>query len=135
MTLVVQKYGGTSVADLDRIRNVAARVKRQVDRGEQIAVVVSAMAGSTNQLVGWVHGLDAADYDAAEYDQVVASGANVRSGPKKAAPQVFTLTAGSWVNISDNVRGWVKVTDETGRGGWVYGELLQPGTAEVATLD
>lgn len=80
MTLVVQKYGGTSVADLDRIRNVAARVKRHVDGGEQVAVVVSAMAGSTNRLVGWVHGLDAAGYDTAEYDQVVASGEQVTVG-------------------------------------------------------
>ena len=54
MTLVVQKFGGTSVADLERIRNVAARVKRQVDAGDQVAVVVSAMAGITNQLVDWV---------------------------------------------------------------------------------
>jgi uncharacterized protein YgiM (DUF1202 family) len=67
--------------------------------------------------------------------RVVASGANVRSGPKKSYPQVFTLREGSWVNISDSVRGWVKVTDATGRAGWVYGELLQPDTAEVAALD
>lgn len=60
--------------------------------------------------------------------QVVASGANVRSGPKKSFPQVFTLHQGSWVNVSDNVRGWVKVTDETGREGWVFGSLLQPGS-------
>jgi len=57
--------------------------------------------------------------------QVIASGANVRSGPRKSFPQVFTLQQGSWVNISDNVRGWVKVTDENGREGWVYGSLLQ----------
>ncbi|WP_423068194.1 SH3 domain-containing protein [Devosia sp. CN2-171] len=60
--------------------------------------------------------------------QVVASGANVRSGPKKSFPQVFTLRQGTWVNVSDNVRGWVKVTDETGREGWVYGSLLQAGS-------
>jgi uncharacterized protein YgiM (DUF1202 family) len=57
--------------------------------------------------------------------KVIASGANVRSGPKKSFPQVFTLQQGSWVNVSDNVRGWVKVTDESGREGWVYGSLLQ----------
>lgn len=60
--------------------------------------------------------------------QVVASGANVRSGPKKSFPQVFTLHQGSWVNISENVSGWVKVKDETGREGWVYGSLLQEST-------
>ena len=54
MTLVVQKYGGTSVADLDRIRNVAGRIKRHAEAGERVAVVVSAMAGTTNRLVGWV---------------------------------------------------------------------------------
>ncbi len=77
----MQKYGGTSVADLDRIRHVAARIKRQVDGGERVAVVVSAMAGTTNQLVGWVHGLDPAGYDTAEYDQVVATGEQVTVGP------------------------------------------------------
>ena len=60
--------------------------------------------------------------------QVVASGANVRSGPKKSFPQVFTLRQGTWVNVSENVRGWVKVTDATGREGWVYGSLLQAGS-------
>ena len=50
---IVQKFGGTSVADIERIRNVAQKVKREVDAGHQLAVVVSAMAGSTNQLVKW----------------------------------------------------------------------------------
>lgn len=68
--------------------------------------------------------------------QVVASGANVRSGPKKSFPQVFTLRQGTWVNVSDNVRGWVKVTDEAGREGWVYGSLLQASSPDnsVATV-
>ena len=51
MSRIVMKFGGTSVADLDRIRNVAARVKKEVDSGHQVAVVVSAMAGTTDQLV------------------------------------------------------------------------------------
>ena len=97
MTLVVQKYGGTSVADLDRIRNVAARVKRQVDAGDQVAVVVSAMAGSTNQLVNWVHGLDAAGYDTAEYDQVVASGEQVTVGLLAIALQTIGVPAQSFL--------------------------------------
>ena len=57
---IVMKFGGTSVADLDRIRNVAQRVKREVDAGNEVAVVVSAMAGVTNQLVGWCQQLVAA---------------------------------------------------------------------------
>ena len=54
MARIVQKFGGTSVADIDRIRKVAARVQREIDAGNEVAVVVSAMAGVTNQLVGWV---------------------------------------------------------------------------------
>ncbi len=57
MARIVMKFGGTSVADLDRIRNVARRVKRQTDAGNQVAVVVSAMAGVTNQLVAWCQAL------------------------------------------------------------------------------
>lgn len=69
--------------------------------------------------------------------QVSATGAKVRTGPKKSFPQVFTLRQGSWVNISENVSGWVKVKDETGREGWVYGSLLQesaPTTESVAAV-
>jgi len=97
VTLVVQKYGGTSVADPERIRNVAARVKRHVAAGDQVAVVVSAMAGSTNQLVGWVHGLDAAGYDTAEYDQVVASGEQVTVGLLAVALQTMGVPARSFL--------------------------------------
>jgi aspartate kinase len=57
MARIVMKFGGTSVADLDRIRNVARHVKREVDAGHQVAVVVSAMAGKTNELVGWVQSM------------------------------------------------------------------------------
>lgn len=52
----------------------------------------------------------------------------VRAGPKQIAPQVFTLKGGSWVNISDNVEGWVRITDQAGQSGWVYGSLLRPAT-------
>ncbi len=97
MTLVVQKYGGTSVADPERIRNVAARIKRQVEQGDQVAVVVSAMAGTTNQLVNWVHGLDAAGYDTAEYDQVVASGEQVSVGLLAIALQTLGVPARSFL--------------------------------------
>ena len=90
MSLLVLKFGGTSVADVEHIRNVAAHVKREVEAGNACAVVVSAMAGQTNQLVAWVE--DAwgfklkngnqvsAIYDAREYDAVVASGEQVTSG-------------------------------------------------------
>jgi aspartate kinase len=80
LALLVQKYGGTSVADPDRIRNVARLVKRAVDQGHQVAVVVSAMAGTTNQLVKWVDELDAGHFDPAEYDTVVAAGEQITSG-------------------------------------------------------
>ena len=97
MTLVVQKYGGTSVADLDRIRNVAGRIKRHVATGERVAVVVSAMAGTTNQLVKWVEGLDAATYDTAEYDQVVSSGEQVTAGLLAIALQSVGVPARSFL--------------------------------------
>jgi len=80
LSIVVQKYGGTSVADLERIRNVAGRVARQVRAGDRVCVVLSAMAGETNKLVGFVDGLDAAGFDPAEYDMVVASGEQVTVG-------------------------------------------------------
>jgi aspartate kinase len=104
VTLVVQKYGGTSVADLDRIRNVASRIKRHVTAGEQVAVVVSAMAGATNQLVGWVHGLDAAGYDTAEYDQVVASGEQVTIGLLAIALQSIGVPARSFLGWQAGMR-------------------------------
>ena len=73
------KFGGTSVADIERIRRVARHVKREVDAGNQVAVVVSAMAGKTNELVGWVQEASPL-YDAREYDAVVSSGEQVTSG-------------------------------------------------------
>ena len=72
MSRLVMKFGGTSVADLDRIRNAARHVKREVDAGHQVAVVVSALAGVTNQLVEWCRSA-ATLHDAREYDAVVAS--------------------------------------------------------------
>ncbi len=76
---IVQKFGGTSVADLDRIRNAAGRVKRAVDAGDQVAVVVSAMAGETNRLVDLVRAASPM-HDAREYDVVVSSGEQVTAG-------------------------------------------------------
>ena len=79
MAKIAMKFGGTSVADLDRIRNVAKLVKKEVERGNQVAVVVSAMAGETNKLVKLINDLDP-QYDPKEYDTVVASGEQVTCG-------------------------------------------------------
>lgn len=79
MARIVMKFGGTSVADIDRIRHSARHVKREVEAGHQVCVVVSAMAGATNQLVGWCR--EAAPlHDAREYDAVVSSGEQVTAG-------------------------------------------------------
>ena len=98
MALIVQKFGGTSVADLDRIRNAAARVKRAVEAGDKVAVVVSAMAGATNQLVGWVEKTMPL-YDPREYDAVVASGEQVTSG-------LMALTLQSMGVPARSFQGW-----------------------------
>jgi aspartate kinase len=95
MARIVQKFGGTSVADIDRIRNVATRVKREVDAGNEVAVVVSAMAGVTNQLVGYVRQI-APLYDPQEYDAVVASGEQVTAGLLALALQAAGVQARSF---------------------------------------
>jgi len=102
MARIVMKFGGTSVADIDRIRNVARHVKREVLAGHQVAVVVSAMAGKTNELVGWVREASKAEganfniYDAREYDAVVASGEQVTSGLLALMLQSMGVHARSW---------------------------------------
>ena len=89
------KFGGTSVANPDRIRNVARHVKREVDAGFEVAVVVSAMSGKTNELVAWCE--DASKfYDRREYDAVVASGEQVTSGLLAIALQELGIPARSW---------------------------------------
>ena len=95
MARIVMKFGGTSVADLDRIRNVAIRVKREVDAGNEVAVVVSAMSGVTNMLVGYCQNL-APLHDAREYDAVVATGEQVTSGLLAIALQNLGVEARSW---------------------------------------
>ena len=82
MALIVQKFGGTSVGNIERIRNVAIKIKKELDKGNQVAVVVSAMSGVTNQLVAYVQELSplASPEAWAEYDQVVSSGEQVTSG-------------------------------------------------------
>lgn len=95
MATVVMKFGGTSVANIERIQNVARHVKREVDAGNKVAVVVSAMSGVTNQLVAWVK--DASPlYDAREYDAVVATGEQVTAGLLAITLQGMGLRARSW---------------------------------------
>ena len=95
MARIVMKFGGTSVADLDRIRSVAVRVKRQIEAGDEVAVVVSAMSGVTNQLVGYCEALSPL-HDAREYDAVVATGEQVSSGLLAIALQTIGVDARSW---------------------------------------
>ena len=96
MTRIVQKFGGTSVADIGRIKSVAEHVKSEVDAGSQVAVVVSAMAGVTNHLVDWA-GEVANLYDAREYDVVVAAGEQITSGLLAMALQNLGVSARSWL--------------------------------------
>ena len=96
MALIVHKYGGTSLADLDRINAVADRVKAAFDAGDEIAVVVSAMAGTTDQLVSWVRAA-APLHDAREYDTVAAVGEQVTAGLLALALQHRGVTARSWL--------------------------------------
>ena len=96
MARIVMKFGGTSVGDLDRIRNVARRVKAEADRGNDVAVVVSAMAGTTDRLVSQV-GEVAPIYDLREYDVVVSSGEQVTAGLLAIALQQIGVPARSWL--------------------------------------
>jgi aspartate kinase len=113
MARIVMKFGGTSVADLDRIRNVALRVKAQVDKGDQVAVVVSAMAGVTNKLVAWCQSLSPL-HDAREYDVVVATGEQVTTGLLAIALQTLGIEARSWAGWqvpvrTDNAHGAARI--------------------------
>jgi aspartate kinase len=113
MARIVMKFGGTSVADIDRIRNVARRVKREVDAGHEVAVVVSAMSGVTNQLVAWVNQV-APLHDAREYDAVVATGEQVTSGLTALALQEIGVPARSWQGwqlplVSDDAHGKARI--------------------------
>ncbi|MEM8571110.1 MAG: aspartate kinase [Pseudomonadota bacterium] len=95
MPRLVMKFGGTSVADLDKIRNAAEKVRNEAERGYDVAVIVSAMAGKTNELVGWVRDT-ATLYDAREYDSVVSSGENVTAGLMALTLQQMGVPARSW---------------------------------------
>ncbi len=115
MARIVMKFGGTSVADLDRIRNVAARVKREVTAGNEVAVVVSAMSGVTNQLVKYCQDLSPL-HDAREYDAVVATGEQVTSGLMAIALQEIGVEARSWQGWqirlkTDGAHGKARIAD------------------------
>ena len=100
---IVHKFGGTSVADLDRIRNVAQRVKTEVDAGHEVAVVVSAMSGTTNQLVAWASEIGPL-HDAREYDTIVATGEQVTVGLLAIALQNIGIDARSWLGWQIPIR-------------------------------
>ena len=95
MPLLVMKFGGTSVADLARIKNAAEKVKREVERGYDVIVIVSAMSGKTNELVGWVEQTSPL-FDAREYDAIVSSGENVTAGLMALTLQEMDVPARSW---------------------------------------
>lgn len=114
------KFGGTSVANVERIRNVARHVKREVEAGFDVAVVVSAMSGKTNELVGWVKDASAL-YDTKEYDVVVASGEQVTSGLLAVALQEIGINARSWQGwqipiMTSNAHGSARIADIDGAG-------------------
>jgi aspartate kinase len=103
MARIVQKFGGTSVGDIKRIKNAACRVKREVEAGNEVAVVVSAMAGATNQLVDWARQINPL-HDAREYDVVVASGEQVTAGLMALALQAQEVNARSWLGWQIPIR-------------------------------
>ncbi|TCT05892.1 aspartate kinase [Tepidamorphus gemmatus] len=118
MSRIVMKFGGTSVADIERIRNVARHVKRECDAGHEVAVVVSAMAGATNQLVAWTREA-AAIHDAREYDTVVASGEQVTAGLLAIVLQQMGISARSWLGWqipirTDAAHGAARIADIAG---------------------
>ena len=118
MARLVMKFGGTSVADLDRIRNVARHVKREVDAGYDVAVVVSAMAGVTNQLVEWSREA-AVLHDAREYDAVVATGEQVTAGLLAIVLEGMGVNARSWQGwqlpiLTDNAHASARILSVNG---------------------
>ena len=115
MARIVQKFGGTSVGDIERIKNVARKVEAEVRAGHQVAVVVSAMAGVTNTLVKYCTELNPI-YDAGEYDAVVASGEQVTAGLLAIALQTIGIPARSWLGWqlplrTDGTHGKARILD------------------------
>jgi aspartate kinase len=115
MARLVLKFGGTSVGDIERIKNVALKVKGEVDAGHQVAVVVSAMSGVTNQLVDYCRSISRI-YDDKEYDAVVSSGEQVTSGLLAIALQALGVPARSWQGwqlplMTDDVHGKARIEE------------------------
>ena len=115
MARIVQKFGGTSVADTDRIRAVAEKVKREINAGNEVAVLLSAMAGVTNQLVAYVDDVSTL-YDAREYDTVVSTGEQVTVGLLALVLQGMGIPARSWLGWqvpirTDNVHSKARIED------------------------
>jgi aspartate kinase len=134
MTTLVMKFGGTSVANVERIRNVARHVKREVDAGNKVAVVVSAMSGATNQLVAWVREASLL-HDAREYDAVVASGETVTAGLLAIVLQSMGISARSWQGwqvpiITNDAHGAARIVDIPGER---LSERLNAGEVAVVT--
>jgi aspartate kinase len=118
MARLVMKFGGTSVADIDRIKNVARHVKREVEAGHEVAVVVSAMSGKTNELVAWCRAA-APLHDAREYDAVVASGELVTAGLLAMTLEGMGINARSWQGwqlpiLTSNAHGSARILDING---------------------
>src|SRR5438067_9555078 len=118
MARLVMKFGGTSVADIDRIRNVAHHVTREVDAGHEVAVVVSAMSGATNQLAGWCQAASPL-HDAREYDAVVASGEQVTAGLLAITLEGIGINARSWQGwqlpiVTSNAHGSARILEVNG---------------------
>ena len=118
MPFLVMKFGGTSVASVERIRNVARHVKREVDAGNKVAVVVSAMAGVTDQLVAWVREASPL-HDAREYDAIVATGEQVTAGLLAIVLQSMGIQARSWQGwqipvITDSAHGVARIKEIPG---------------------
>lgn len=115
MSRIVMKFGGTSVANVERIRHAARHVKREVDAGHEVTVVVSAMAGKTNELVAWVEEASAL-HDAREYDAVVASGEQVTAGLMAIVLQDMGISARSFMGWqipieTDDAHGAARITN------------------------
>ncbi len=115
MSIIVQKFGGTSVADVARIREVARHVEKEVKIGNQVVVVVSAMAGTTNQLVDWVSEVNTL-HDFEEYDLILSTGEQVTSGLLALSLQNIGIKARSWMSWqiplqTDNTHGKARIID------------------------
>jgi len=149
MSFLVMKFGGTSVASVERVRNVALHVKREIDAGNRAAVVVSAMAGVTNQLVAWVREASPL-HDAREYDAVVGTGEQVTAGLLAIVLQSMGITARSWQGwqipiLTDDAHGAARIKGVPGeqiRNRLEQGEVavitgfqgLEPNRNRISTL-